>query len=162
MKSIQIETTRFGRVDVPLAAFVTIPRGLYGLEKTHSYCLLPHDEAGHFQWLQAMEEPALAMLMTDPFPLFPNYEVQISDPAAELLQVTTPADVTVFVTVTLDRSSRQLYANLLGPLILNHRASLGAQVIQDSGRYTTRHLILERPLEEPQAAGYPESVPLPC
>ena len=97
---MQFETTRFGTIEVPEEAILQFPKGLYGLEKTRGFCLLAHDETGCFRWLQSLEEPAVAMLVTDPFQFFPAYEVEIADPAAELLQVTTPAEVATYVTVT--------------------------------------------------------------
>src|SRR5262249_10544535 len=155
---MQIETTRFGRLEVTEESIIQFPRGLYGLEKTRAYCLLAHDEAGCFRWLQSLEEPALAMLVTDPFQFFPEYEIEIADPSAELLQVTPPAEVATYVPVTLADGDRGLHANLLGPLVINHRAGLGIQVILDTARYTTRHVIGERPSASVEAAVMP--VPL--
>lgn len=157
---MQIETTRFGRLEVAEEAILQFPRGLYGLEKARAFCLIAHDENGCFRWLQSLEEPSLAMLVTDPFQFFPTYEVEIADPAAELLQVTTPSEVATYVTVTLAGGGRQLEANLLGPLVINHCARLGVQVIQDAGRYTTRHVIGGRPSEDPEREDHdPEAAP---
>jgi hypothetical protein len=64
-----------------------------------------------------------------------------------MLQVTTPSEVATYVTVTLAENGRQLNANLLGPLLINLKAGLGAQLIQDSARYSTRHLIGESATE---------------
>jgi flagellar assembly factor FliW len=144
---MQIETTRFGRIEIAEESLLHFPRGLYGLENTCSFCLLQHGESRDFLWLQSAEEPALAMVVTEPFRLFSNYEIEIPNPTAELLQVTSTADVSVYVSITLVGNGRQLYANLLGPLVINHRTGLGAQEIQDSSRYTTRHLIAERATE---------------
>jgi flagellar assembly factor FliW len=139
----QITTTRFGRIEIAEESLLQFPRGLYGLEERRSFCLLRHDEAGCFYWLQSADEPGLAMLVTDPFQFFRTYEVEIADPIAALLQVDDPADVTTYVTVTLARATRQLQANLLGPLVINQRSRLGAQVILDGTRYTTRHVIVD-------------------
>src|SRR5438067_8951595 len=97
--------------------------------------------------------PALAMLVTDPFQFFSSYELEIADPVAELLQVTRPAEVATYVTVTLADGGKQIHVNLLGPLVINHAACLGAQVIQDASRYTTRHPIAPRPGEGRGAPG---------
>src|SRR5205823_1300042 len=88
--------------------------------------------------------------VTDPFPFFNDYEVEIPDPEAELLRISTMADATVFVSITLLGNGRQLYANLLGPLVINFNTRLGAQVIQNAARYNTRHFIGERITAEAQ------------
>jgi flagellar assembly factor FliW len=138
---MQIDSTRFGRIEIPDEAVIRFPRGLYGLDGARSYCLLKHDEPGRFQWLQAADAPAIAMVVTDPFLFFASYEVEIPDPAAELLRATAAADITLYTSITVSLDRQQIYTNLLGPLVINHRARLGMQVIQDTARYSTRHLI---------------------
>jgi flagellar assembly factor FliW len=138
---MQINTTRFGSIEVAEDAIFQFPHGLYGLEQRRDFCLLRHDEAGRFNWLQSFDEPALAMLVADPFQFFSDYEVVIADPVSELLRVVTPAEVTPYVTVTLSEAGKQISVNLLGPLVVNLRTHLGAQVIQDANRYTTHHPI---------------------
>jgi flagellar assembly factor FliW len=140
---MKIDTTRFGLIEVPDETIIRFPRGLYGLEGARSYCLLKHDERGCFQWLQATDAPAIAMVVTDPFLFFAAYEVEIPDPAAELLQATVATDVTIYTSITVSPERHQIFANLLGPLVINQRAALGMQLIQDAARYGTRHLIGE-------------------
>ena len=140
---MKIDTTRFGLIELPDEAVIHFPRGLYGLEKARSYCMLKHDEPGRFQWLQATDAPAIAMVVTDPFLFFPSYEVEIPDSDAELLQASAPSDVTIYTSITVSPERQQIYANLLGPLVINHRAAVGMQLIQDAARYGTRHLFGE-------------------
>jgi len=141
MMTRQIDTTRFGTIELPEEAIIRFPSGLYGLEGPRAYCLLNHDERGRFQWLQAADAPAIAMVVTDPFHFFPAYEVEISDPAAMLLEAETAAAVSIYTPITISADRQEVYANLLGPVAINHAARLGMQLIQDAGRYTTRHLI---------------------
>ncbi len=138
---MQIETTRFGAIQIPEEAQLDFPRGLYGLVGIRGYCLLPHDDLGAFQWLQATEAPAIAMVITDPFRFFPGYEVDIPDQAAELLQATAAGDVAIYTGITVAADRQQIFTNLLGPLVVNHRTGIGMQIIQDANRYSTRHLI---------------------
>jgi len=140
---MKIETTRFGLIELSDEAVIHFPRGLYGLEEARSYCLLKHDERGRFQWLQATDAPAIAMVVTDPFLFFPSYQVEIPDSDAELLQAHASSDVTIYTSITVSPERQQIYANLLGPLVINHRAAVGMQLIQDAARYGTRHLFGE-------------------
>jgi flagellar assembly factor FliW len=139
--ALQIETTRFGRIEVPEETIIAFPRGLYGLQRAHHFCLLRHDEQGRFYWLQATDTPEIAMVVTDPFLHFPSYEVEIPDPACELLQATSSADVTIYTSVRVAPDRTGLYANLLGPFAINLEARIGMQLIQDATRYTTGHLL---------------------
>jgi flagellar assembly factor FliW len=138
---MQIETTRFGRIEVADDAVIAFPRGLYGLDSARAYCLLARGDQGCFQWLQATDAPPIAMVVTDPFSFFPDYQVEIPDAAAELLQATVASDVSIYTTLTIAAGQDGVYTNLLGPLVVNHHAGLGMQVIQDASRYKTRHLL---------------------
>ena len=136
---MQIDTTRFGPIEIDERALIRFPRGLYGLEDTHTYCLLKHGSLGCFQWLQAAGAPAIALVVTNPFQFFPNYQVEIPDPAAELLQATKGTDIAIYTTLTIVSAERRVYTNLLGPIAINHDAGLGLQIIQDATLYQTRH-----------------------
>jgi flagellar assembly factor FliW len=138
---MQIETTRFGRIEIADDAIITFPRGLYGLDQAHAYCLLEQGVRGGFQWLQATDAPAIAMVVADPFQFFPDYQVEIPDSAAELLRAVAASDVAIYTPLTIAAAENRVYTNLLGPLVINHHAGVGLQIIQDAARYSTRHLL---------------------
>jgi flagellar assembly factor FliW len=139
-----LETARFGTLELPESAIVRFPQPLYGLEGRHSYCLLEHDAMSGFHWLQSTEEPALALIVTDPFRHFPAYELEIPDDLSRILGAQEPADVTVYTTVSIAPDRTSVTTNLLGPLVINHQVGLGMQVIQDSRRYHCRHTLASR------------------
>jgi flagellar assembly factor FliW len=146
---MQIDTTRFGRIDVPEEAVIHFPRGLYGLESTRDYCLLKHDDRGCFHWLQAVDAPGIALVVADPFMFFPSYEVEIPDAAADLLQAAAASEVTIYTSITVAARDRGITANLLGPLIINPLSQRGLQLILDGARYSTQHCIISyRAVEE--------------
>jgi len=128
---MKIDTTRFGLIELPDEAVIHFPRGLYGLEKARSYCMLKHDEPGRFQWLQATDAPAIAMVVTDPFLFFPSYEVEIPDSDAELLQASASSDVTIYTRAPADLREP---AGSTG-----HQSSRGRGHAVDPGRCPLRH-----------------------
>jgi flagellar assembly factor FliW len=136
---MQIDTTRFGPIEIDERALIQFPRGLYGLEDSRAYCLLEHGSMGCFQWLQAADAPAIALVVTNPFQFFPEYQVEIPDPAAELIQATKSTEVAIYTTLTIVADERRVFTNLLGPIAVNHEAGLGLQIIQDATLYQTRH-----------------------
>jgi flagellar assembly factor FliW len=153
-----IETRPFGRIEAPDETVIEFPGGLYGLEGSRRYCLLPHGDSPGFFWLLSMDTPAIAMVVTDPFPFFPEYEVAISDSDARILEATAASEVTIYTSVSVTRGDAsaaagtrapslaggpdsQVTTNLLGPLAINHAARRGLQLILDGARYTTRHPI---------------------
>ena len=140
---MEIETTRFGRLEVSDELILRFPRGLYGMEHLRRFCMLRHDENGLFFWLQSVDDPAIAMVLTDPFRFFTGYEVEIPDPAVGLLEASDAGDVVIYTTVSFTREPTGTFTNLLGPVVVNHDSRVGVQVILDDKMYTTRHPLTE-------------------
>lgn len=140
----EIDTTRFGRLRVSQEAVIRFPEPLLGLDDRHDYCLLEHDGGDGFYWLQSLEDPAVALFVLDPFRHVPDYEVEIPDAAAALLEAQEPSEVTLYTTVSMAPDQSQVSTNLLGPLAINHSRRVGAQVIQHGSRYQTRHVLARR------------------
>lgn len=148
---MQIQTTRFGTLDLPEEELIRFPQPLYGLEQSQRYCLVRHNDGGPFLWLQSADSPRTAMVVTDPFLFFPAYEVEIPDPAAAALQAAAPGDVEIYSTVNVASDGTGVTANLLGPIVINRQARVGVQLVLDAQKYTTRHPIAG-PLS-PQTSG---------
>ena len=74
-----------------------------------------------------------------PFPFFPDYELIVPDDVADTLQAQSAGDLLISVTLTADGAQNAVYANLLGPVVVNPSKGLAAQVAQDSSRYSVRH-----------------------
>jgi flagellar assembly factor FliW len=66
-----------------------------------------------------------------PEPFFPEYTPQIARPIADRLGLVRAADAVVYVIVTLGPTPLDATVNLLGPLVVNRRNQLGAQVVLD-------------------------------
>ena len=134
-----VNTLRFGALEVGDDAVLQFPHGLYGLPQAKRYCSIPHESAPGIQWLQSVDQPEIALMVTDPFPFFPDYELVVPDDLAETLQAEDAGDLAIYVTLTADGAKNAVYANLLGPVVVNPQKGLAAQIAQDSSRYSVRH-----------------------
>ena len=147
---MQVKTTRFGVVDIADDKVITFPQGLLGFPDHRRYCLLePGDEACFF-WLQSLDEPALAFVVTDPALFFKDYEVPIRAEQAESLDIDKIEDAQVFVIV--NKVGEMLTANLQGPLLINTLNLSGQQLVLADKRWSTRHTLMQVGIEEKQAA----------
>ena len=135
----EIDTTRFGRLTLTETAVIHFPQALYGMEACREFCLLEHDADTGFFWLQSLDDPNVALIVTDPFRYFPDYEAEIPDPVSQALQAGEPADITLFTTVSVSKDRTAVSTNLLGPLAINREKGVGFQVIQHGSSYTCQH-----------------------
>jgi len=127
--SVTIESTRFGRIEIQDEAVIEFPNGLIGLTGKR-YALVAREENGAFQWLHSLDDPSLAIPVTNPFVFFQSYEVEISSAEADRIGITEPEQADVYVTVRAGEQLEDFRANLRAPILIS--ASRGFQVINES------------------------------
>jgi flagellar assembly factor FliW len=126
---ITLESTRFGTLEVPEEAVVEFPNGLIGLGGRR-YALLARSDESTFVWLHSLEDPELALPLTNPWRFFNSYEVELSDDEAARIGVTDADDTAVYVTVRAADALEDFSANLRAPILIAH--GNGHQVINQA------------------------------
>lgn len=112
-----VDSSRFGRLEIADEAVIEFPAGLIGVGGSR-FALLARDEDAAFQWLHELDEPELALPVTDPFAFFPDYEVSISDGEAARIGIEDPAETDVYVIVRATEDLEGFSANLLAPILV--------------------------------------------
>lgn len=147
---MHVRTTRFGTVEIAEDRVITFPKGLLGFPGHTRYCLLePSDEACFF-WLQSLDDPALAFVVTDPSFFIPDYSVPIRSEQMEELNLARLEDAQVFVIVNKVDSS--LTGNLQGPLVINTVTKSAEQFVLAEKKWTTRHSLVNVATQAPRRA----------
>ena len=138
---MDVETTRFGVVDVDDHRIITFPAGLLGFAAYKSYAMLQPDENGAFLWLQSLEAPELAFVVTEPTLWVKDYQAPIRRQQMDELALESLDDAQVFVIV--NKYGTTVTANLQGPLVFNAVNRRGMQLVLPDKRWTTRHEIVQ-------------------
>jgi len=137
---MEVQTTRFGTIDIADDRVITFPKGLLGFPKRTRFCLLqPADDAVFF-WLQSLDDPDLAFVVTDPALFEPEYSTPIRPEQMEELSLATLDDAQVFVIV--NKVDQALTGNFQGPLVVNTVDRVGEQLVLADKRWTTRHHLM--------------------
>jgi flagellar assembly factor FliW len=126
---VNIESTRFGSIEIPDDGVIEFPNGLIGLAGTR-YALVAKEEDSAFLWLHSIDDPSLALAVTNPFQFFPSYEVVLSDSEASRIGITSPEQADVFVTVRTAPELENFRCNLRAPILVS--AGRGFQVINEA------------------------------
>lgn len=134
---MEVRTTRFGVIDIAEDRVITFPKGLLGFPKQTRYCLLEPGDDACFFWLQSLDEPSLAFVVTDPALFVQDYSVPIRPEQMEDLGLGKLEDAQVFVIV--NKVDDTLTGNLQGPLVVNTLTREGEQLVLAEKRWTTRH-----------------------
>jgi flagellar assembly factor FliW len=125
-----IQTSRFGELEVSKDTMLTFPSGLVGFPAIQEFVVLDVAEESPYQWLQAICEPDLAMVIIDVHFIDTEFRVQISDEGLAELGVTEKDPVLIMAVVTIPSGQpEQATANLRAPLVVNLRTRKGKQLI---------------------------------
>jgi flagellar assembly factor FliW len=160
---MQINTSRFGPMEVDDGRVIQFPRGILGFPKYKDYVLIQPEADSTFYWLQSTEAADLAFVVTDPLLFIPDYTVPLREETRQDLGISDLAEANILVIV--NKVGDTLTANLQGPLVIHATTRIAAQIVISEKKYQTRHPILQLQRQgktaaaaaapaQPQAAGY--------
>ena len=155
---MKIESTRFGSVEIRDDAVIEFPEGIIGLPGTR-YALIAQNEGSSFYWLHSVDDPSVALPVTQPWLFFPAYDVQVSDEDSAKLGLEAPEHADVFCVVRAAHSLEDFTINLRGPIVVHASRRLGRQVINEAGDYAVRQPLFAH-VELTQAAPAAASTPI--
>ncbi len=146
-----IETKPYGKMEVDEKQMVRFPGGLYGFEHLKKYCLLETKEEGPFYWLQSLDDSEIAFVLIDPREFRPDYVPSVAEADWKELGIGGTKDALVFAIVTIPSDPARMTANLTGPLAINTKDRVGAQVISSHADHRVKHYILDEMRELSEA-----------
>jgi flagellar assembly factor FliW len=115
--AVTLRSTRFGELEVPAEAVIEFPNGLIGLGGSR-YTLLARSDEAMFVWLHSVDDPAIAIPLTNPWKFFADYAVELSDSDQERIGIEDPPAAQVYVTVRAAEAIEDFTANLRAPILL--------------------------------------------
>lgn len=138
---MQIQTSRFGPMEVDQTRVIHFPKGVLGFPRYTDYVLLEVGEESSFWWLQCTQMPELAFIVTDPSLFVPTYRVPIKSEQLQSMDLTDPEHAQVLVIV--NKHDNVLTGNLQGPLVVNVQTRQAQQLVLSDQRFTTRVPLME-------------------
>ena len=140
-ETVSVHSERFGAYEVPVACILRFPDGLIGFPEARRFVLMEaHCPDSPFRSLLCLDLPELGFVVCDPEALWPGYAATLAAPGEG-----PSAKVAVLAIVTIPENPQEITANLMAPLLIDCRSSVGRQVVLDTGRYSTRHPLLTLP-----------------
>ena len=142
---MEIQTTRFGDVEIDENLIITLSEGVLGFEDLKRYIILDHfDKESPFKWLQSVEDPSLAFVITDPLIFVPGYKAKISKEEVKSIELSDAGKALIVVIVNIKRDHSEITVNLQGPLVINPEKKLAKQVVIRESDYSVRHVIFSK------------------
>lgn len=143
---IAVRSRVLGDIEVDPKDRISFVEPIPGFPGCLGYVLVPHartDGGGASDsvlWLQALEPPFHAFILTDPWSVIADYAPEIPDADAEQLRLRSFEDGRVMAILTVT-SEGGVTINLRAPIVFNVVERLAKQVVLLSDQYHTRHRI---------------------
>lgn len=145
----KVSTSRFGEIEVDEKKIVHFQNGIPAFEDEREFIILPYEEDSPYYFMQSVNSPDLAFLLTIPFLFFPEYSFEVDDATMRELEITNHDNVFYYAMITIPNGSiRYMTANLLAPIVLNSDNMQAKQVVLEKSNYTTKHRLFPEPAKK--------------
>lgn len=134
MKTIQ---TRFGEVEYDTSNIVHFPAGLIGLPNLRNFIVMPNKKKGPLFWIQSVDDPEMAFVLTDPTNFFLDYDVTPDLAEMQALHINEGDQCFVLSVVTVP-PDQIITLNLAAPIFFAPLTNRAIQVILEDSRYSSK------------------------
>ena len=129
--------TRFGEVSYEADQILQFPEGLIGLDQLQRFLVMPNRKEGPLFWIQSVDDPDFAFVVTDPTHFFRDYLIGPDERERAKLGIDADGACHALAIVSISEN-RDITLNLSGPILYAPATNRGLQVILDDPRYSTR------------------------
>ena len=135
---MQIETIRFGTVEIDDTKLIVFDEGVPGLEEYHNYALLQFEETYPIMWLQSVEEGGICLPVLNTYAVLSGYVFDIVDEDATELELKGPEELLVVSVLVIPEDIQGMTANLAAPIIINLVSGKARQIMLTGSDYNVR------------------------
>jgi flagellar assembly factor FliW len=134
---VQINTSRFGTLDVDKEELITFSEGLLGFPDLKEFIIIEHP-GGPFQWIQSADDANVAFPTLDPAWAKNEYSARLEDADLKMLNLGPEGgDIILLAIVNVTEPSNPTI-NLLAPICISVETRHGVQVVQHNSGMSTR------------------------
>jgi flagellar assembly factor FliW len=123
------------REEIPVLEMV---EPLPGFPEHRRFALARLDEDGVLCALRSLDDADLRFLVVPPGAFFSDYAPEIDDQTVTALEIDSADDVLALVMVNPGETAHSATANLLAPVLVNHRTRRAFQVVLDDPALSLR------------------------
>ena len=121
--------------------YIKTPDGLPGFEKSREWILERGADDAVFGLLRNADEPAIGLLVAEPWDLAPGYEPDLPEAELDRIGITNPEQTAVYVVATIAPDRQSVWLNLAAPITVNVESLEARQIILDRQGWPLRHPI---------------------
>ena len=132
--------TRFGEIEYDPANLLHFPAGMIGFPTLQDFIVMPNKKQGPLFWIQSVDEPQIAFVLTDPTNFFLDYSVAPDETEKTYLHL-GPEDKSFVLSVVTVPSDQNITINLAAPILYAPSTNRAIQVILENSDYKTKTVL---------------------
>ncbi|MCA9774680.1 MAG: flagellar assembly protein FliW [Myxococcales bacterium] len=136
---IEMDTERFGKIRVPDSNVLYFENGVLAFEHCKRWALIRLPDQEPFQWMQSLDDGALAFVLMDPCLVAGNFRAELKPSQVGALWHESSERMIVLAIATIPANPKDTTVNLAGPIVIDVEARRGAQIVLNTDRWETRH-----------------------
>jgi len=134
MEKIQ---SRFGEIEYDSENTLLFPEGLVGFENLRKFVVMPNEKEGPLFWIQSIEDPQIAFILTDPTNFYYDYKVIPDGRERQKLGIDEDGECLVVSVVTVS-TDRKVTLNLAAPILFAPETNKALQVILEGTSFSSQ------------------------
>lgn len=142
---MKLQTTKFGEIEVDESLCFDMVLPILGYEDETKFVIVEHKSESKFRWLQSLQTPSLAFVMTmaDCFGI--DYSFELPDEPQSVLEINEAEDILTFNLVSIPADNpRASTINLLAPIIVNVKTHKGGQIVLTDPKLRVDYPLIEK------------------
>lgn len=138
---MQLETARFGVLEIDPSAVITLTQPILGFQEFRRFVLLPGPKGSAVKWLQSTESGDLAFIVIDPRSVVSGYSLKLEEHELTELAVHSVSELEIYTLVVVSPDQKHVRTNLKAPILLNMKHRLGKQTILERSDYPIQFVV---------------------
>ncbi len=122
---------------------IIFKKGIPGFDDIRDFTIKNLEGNEKFKILEAKNNE-VSFVTINPFEIYSDYEINLSDEVVKELQIDKAQDVLVLSIITLGKTLESSTMNLQAPVVINVKNNLGKQFIMQNSEYKTKHPLIRR------------------
>ena len=145
---MRVQTTRFGVLNINKSDIIHFISPILGFPNDRKYVLLRENQGSVFYWMQSLDNPDLAFVVTNPLAFAPEYKIKIHKSSIEDLELDDLSKGEVWALVSIRNNPLKVTMNLQAPILVNKEKMLAKQLVLDPEQYRLQYEILRAESQE--------------
>ncbi|ENK1242728.1 flagellar assembly protein FliW [Clostridium sp. FAM 1755] len=136
---MNLNTKYHGCIEYEEKDVIHFEKGIPGFKELKKFIIFPVEDNDVFSVFHSVEKDDMGIIVTSPFNIEKNYEVQLDEEQIKNLKLQDEKDALLLNTVTLSSDMDKITANLRAPIVINIKEKIGEQIIINSDKYKVKH-----------------------